>query len=108
MKTAACKIAFRVALRDKAREWCSKLSAIIRSDWKLLKKNFQVEYTAIVLPHLDPNKFSTLMYKIKQTTLTISEYVTEADAIYYKLPADLQSYMGNRFIAGLADETKII
>jgi hypothetical protein len=106
-KATALRFTFRLHLREKAYEWYQKVIPDRKNNWKYLKADFLTEFRIMVVTTGDFNKYFSLVYNLKQRRSTIAQYVAEAEGLYEKCPADLRTYLGNQFIAGLADENKI-
>lgn len=101
------RLVFRARLKDDAMSWYQRLDAATRGDWVLLSKAFEIEYKLEPKAEQDPNKYFNLLYNLKQGRKPIAQYVAEAEDLYRKCPEPLKDYMGNQFVAGIADDGKL-
>lgn len=105
-KATALRFLFRLHLREKAYEWYQKVIPERKNSWERLKADFLAGFKIMVVTTGNPNKYFSLVYNLKQRKSTIAQYVAEAEGLYERCPSDLRTYLGNQFIAGLADENK--
>lgn len=101
------RMVLRGQLRDEALRWYQRLDSTIRTNWTELSTAFQDEYKLEPKGVGDPNQYFNLLYNLKQGRKSIAEYVAEAEGLYRKCPDPLKAFMGNQFVAGLTDESKL-
>ena len=100
-------LVFRSRLREEALTWYQRLEGTIRSDWSRLAEVFATEYKLEPRSGPDPNQFFNGLYNLKQSKKPIAQYVAEAEDLYRKCSEGLKAYMGNQFVAGIADEGEL-
>ena len=101
------RLVLRGRLRDEALKWYQRLDPAARANWNELSAAFEMEYKIEPKGVGDPNQYFNLLYNLKQGRKSIAEYVSEAEDLYWKCPEPLKKFMGNQFVAGLADEGKL-
>ena len=101
------RLVFRSRLREGAYVWYQRLQPATRGDWDLLSEEFATEYKLEPRGAVDPNQFFNQLYNLKQGKKQITQYVQEAEDLYRKCPDALKAYMGNQFVAGIADDGKL-
>ncbi|KAF6238733.1 hypothetical protein HO173_003239 [Letharia columbiana] len=101
------RLVFRARLKDDAMSWYQRLDAATRGDWVSLSKAFEIEYKLEAKAEQDPNKYFNVLSNLKQGRKPIAQYVAEAEHLYRKCPEPLKDYMGNQFVAGIADDSKL-
>ena len=100
------KLVFRSRLREEALAWYQRLEGTILSDWSGLAELFTTEYKLEPRSGPDPNQFFNQLYNLKLSKKPIAQYVAEAEDLYRKCLETLK-YMGNQFVAGIADEGEL-
>ena len=101
------RLVFRSRLRGEALTWYQRLESTVRGDWTRLSELFAAEYKLEPRSGPDPNHFFNQLYNLKQGKKPIAQYVAEAEDLYRKCPDALKAYMGNQFVAGIADDAKL-
>ena len=105
--TFAKRLVFRTRLRDSAQAWYSGLQAETKEEWTSLVTVFKEEFKLQPKVAIDPNKYFNLIYNLKQGHKPIDKYVNEAEELYQLVPSNLKDYLGQLFVAGLSDDSKI-
>lgn len=101
------RMTFRGRLRDEASGWYQRLEPATRGNWTILSNEFVAEYKLEPRSGPDPNQFFNQLYNLKQGRKPITQYVQEAEDLYRKCPDALKAYMGNQFVAGIAEDGKL-